>query len=131
MSPGAKREMPVMPKPSEEAKGFFRSIVPDGPEVTVRPMFGNLAAFVNGNMFTGLFGDGLFVRLSATDAAELIAAGGGPFEPMPGRPMTGYTMLPEAWQRDAQRAGAWMERALAFAGALPPKEKKPPKSKAR
>jgi len=30
-------------------------------------MFGNQAAFVNGDMFAGLFGDRLFVRLSDED----------------------------------------------------------------
>ena len=125
----AKPEMPKMPKPGEEAKEFFRSIVPDAPDVTVRPMFGNLAAFVNGNMFSGLFGDGLFVRVSGSARSELEAAGGGPFEPMPGRPMTGYTMLPEAWQRDAERAGEWVERSLGSARALPAKQPKPKKPK--
>jgi TfoX/Sxy family transcriptional regulator of competence genes len=130
MSPATGSEMPKMPKPGEETKEFFRSVVPDAPDVTVRPMFGNLAAFVNGNMFTGLFGDGLFVRLSQADRAELETAGGDPFEPMPGRPMTGYTMLPGAWQRDHTRASGWTERALAFARGLPPKQPKPKKPKA-
>lgn len=84
MSPGTKREMPKMPKPDAETEASFRSVVPEDPDVTVRPMFGNLAGFVNGNMFAGLFGADLFVRLSAEDRAELEAAGGGPFEPMPG-----------------------------------------------
>ena len=53
----------MMPKPSEHAKAAFTKLVPDEPAVNMRPMFGNLAAFVNGNMFTGLFGEDLFVRL--------------------------------------------------------------------
>jgi TfoX/Sxy family transcriptional regulator of competence genes len=129
VSPATKPEMPKMPKPSEKTKEFFRSVVPDAPDVVVRPMFGNLAAFVNGNMFTGLFGDGLFVRLSEADRSKLEEAGGGPFEPMPGRPMTGYTMLPGPWQRDAKHAGEWIDRSLGFARALPPKQLKPKKSK--
>jgi TfoX/Sxy family transcriptional regulator of competence genes len=127
MSPAAKREMPAMPKPDGETKTFFRSVVPEESDVQVRPMFGNLAAFVNGNMFTGLFGRGLFVRVSGDDEAELIAAGGGPFEPMPGRAMTGYTMLPEAMQRDPAAARAWVARALESTRRMPPKQPKPPK----
>src|SRR5205809_4800703 len=99
MSPAANREMPAMPRPDEETKAFFRSVVPEEPDVQVRPMFGNLAAFVNGNMFTGLFGADVFVRVSGEDQDELVAVGGGSFEPMPGRPMTGYTTLPDAWRR--------------------------------
>ncbi len=56
-----------MPKPSAEAKAAFHKLVPSDPAVASRPMFGNLAAFVNGNMFCGLFGEDLFVRVSAED----------------------------------------------------------------
>jgi hypothetical protein len=42
-----------MPKPTEADKDRFRSLVPDDPRVEVKPMFGNLGAFVNGNMFVG------------------------------------------------------------------------------
>jgi TfoX/Sxy family transcriptional regulator of competence genes len=122
-------EMPKIPKPGDEAKEFLRSIVPEAPDVALRPMFGNLAAFVNGNLFTGLFGDGLFVRLSEADRSTLVQAGGEPFEPMPGRPMTGYTMLPDAWQRDTKHATEWVERSLGFARALPAKQPKPKKPK--
>src|SRR4051812_39755328 len=52
-----------MPRPDAESREFFHLVVPDDPRVQTRPMFGNLAAFVNGNMFTGLFGDRVFVRL--------------------------------------------------------------------
>ena len=45
-----------IPRPSEADKDFFRSLLPDDPEVEVKPMFGNLGAFVHGNMFAGLFG---------------------------------------------------------------------------
>jgi hypothetical protein len=115
VSPAAKREMPAMPKPDDETKAFFRSVVPDESDVQIRPMFGNLAAFVNGNMFTGLFGPGLFVRVSGDDEAELRDAG--------------YTMLPEAMQRDPKHAGAWVLRALESTRRMPPKQPKPSKKK--
>ena len=131
MGPAGSAQTPTsgMPKPDDDTKAFFRSIVPEDPDITVRPMFGNLAGFVNGNMFTGLFGSDLFVRLSQEDRAELERAGGRPFEPMPGRPMTGYTLLAEAWRRDPERASAWIERSLAFARELPPKQPKPKKQR--
>ena len=44
-----------VPKASDDAKALFASVVPDDPRVVVKPMFGNLGAFVNGNMFAGLF----------------------------------------------------------------------------
>ena len=42
-----------IPKPSEDDKQFFRSLIADDPEVEIKPMFGNLGAFVHGNMFAG------------------------------------------------------------------------------
>ena len=87
-----------IPKPSEDDKQFFRSMIPEDPEVEVKPMFGNLGAFVHGNMFAGLFGSAVGVRLAEPDAAELAAVdGAGPFGPAE-RPMGGYPSLPGAWR---------------------------------
>src|SRR5438105_15267110 len=61
-----------IPRPSENSKEFFRSLLPDEPRVTIRPMFGNISAFVNGNMFSGLFGKDLFVRLPEESRKELL-----------------------------------------------------------
>ena len=126
MSPSnsAKRAMPKIPKPDEEAKAFFRSVVPEAPDVAIRPMFGNVSGFVNGNMFMGLFGNGLFIRLPEGERDEVMAAGGSSFEPMPGRPMTGYVMVPDAWRDDPKTLDSWIGRALAFGRTLPPKQKK-------
>jgi TfoX/Sxy family transcriptional regulator of competence genes len=123
--------MPKIPKPTEETKEFFRSVVPGHPAVAVKPMIGNLSAFVNGNMFAGIYGADVFVKLSEKDDAALRKAGGGPFEVMPGRAMGGYTMLPEAWRTDREKVTSWIERSLAYAETLPPKQAKPKKSKSR
>jgi hypothetical protein len=45
-----------IPKPTEADGERFQSLVPADERVTVKPMFGNLGAFVNGNMFMGLRG---------------------------------------------------------------------------
>ncbi len=116
-----------MPKPGEQARSAFDDVVPDAPAVSKRPMFGNQAAFVNGNMFAGLFGDGLFVRLPDDRLQRLLEGGGSPFEPMPGRPMRGYGFLPAGWMGDIATAQAWAAEAREFASALPPKQ---PKAKA-
>ncbi|MDA4117085.1 MAG: TfoX/Sxy family protein [Thaumarchaeota archaeon] len=110
-----------MPKPDERAKEFFASVVPSDPRVKVRPMFGNNAAFVNGNMFMGLFGNDLFLRLSDDDRRELESKGGSNFEPMKGRPMTGYSVIPGSWKEDPKTVRAWVSRSLTWAGKLPPK----------
>jgi TfoX/Sxy family transcriptional regulator of competence genes len=110
-----------MPKPSEEAKAAFTRLVPGEPRVTLRPMFGNLAAFVNGNMFAGLFGEDLFVRLSDVESATVRQDGGRDFAPMPGRAMTGYVTVPSTWRSQPDSAKGWIKKALEQTGQLPPK----------
>jgi TfoX/Sxy family transcriptional regulator of competence genes len=109
------------PRPSAEAAAHFRSLVPDAAGVTIRPMFGNAAAFVNGNMFAGLFGEALFVRVDDGARDRLLASGGSAFEPMPGRPMRGYACLAPGWQSATEAAGEWVARALEHTAALPVK----------
>jgi TfoX/Sxy family transcriptional regulator of competence genes len=111
----------AMPRPTAAAAPAFSELVRDDPAVTARPMFGNPAAVVNGNMFTGLFGDDLFVRLSDDDATRLHAAGGADFAPMAGRPMQGYTTLPQPWQSDVESARRWLTISLEWARSLPAK----------
>ena len=111
----------TMPKPSEQAKTTFQKLVPPDPNVTTRPMFGNLAGFVNGNMFCGLFGEDLFVRVSVDDQARVRKQGGRAFEPMPGRAMTGYVVVPAGWQKKPDATRAWIVTALSWSRALPVK----------
>jgi TfoX/Sxy family transcriptional regulator of competence genes len=116
-----------IPKPSEDDKQFFRSLIADDPEVEIKPMFGNLGAFVHGNMFAGLFGSAVGVRLAGPDARELEAVdGSGPFGP-DGHAMAGYVSLPPAWREDARLAASWVDKARDHVGTLPPKVKKPKK----
>ncbi len=118
-----------MPKPSEHAKAAFSRLVPDDPSITLRPMFGNLAAFVNGNMFSGLFGEDLFVRLPDDEAAQVKVQGGRPFEPMAGHAMSGYVVVPATWLKKPDAVRAWVHRALTLTRAIPAKTKKPAAAK--
>jgi TfoX/Sxy family transcriptional regulator of competence genes len=115
-----------MPKPTAEDRERFHALVPDDPRVEVKPMFGNLGAFVNGNMFMGLLGADVGLKLDPADRERLVAEGGGPFGPGE-KPMGGYVSLPAGWS--AAQAEEWVATALATVGALPPKEKKKRKAK--
>jgi TfoX/Sxy family transcriptional regulator of competence genes len=96
-------------------------------------MFGFPCAFYNNQMFAGLFEEQMFVRLPADQRAELLAVpGAAPFEPMAGRPMREYVVLPESVLTSSGELSDWLDRALAYVAAMPPKpakEKKPPKAK--
>src|SRR5579859_3062358 len=113
-----------LPRPSEEAKAAFARLVPDAPAVTLKPMFGQLSAFVNGNMFCGLFGDALVVRLPEPEIAKIKQQGGRDFEPMAGHKMGGYVMLPGDWRARPAPAATLVKRALAVTGAMPAKAPK-------
>ena len=111
-----------MPKHTEEDKARFRALVPEGPGVEVKPMFGSVGAFVNGNMFAGLFNPNIGVKLDEAGMAELDELeGSGPFGP-PGRPMGGYLSLPASLSRE--EAADWLERARDHVATFPPKVKK-------
>ena len=113
-------------KPTEHDKAGFRSMIPADPAVVIKPMFGNLGAFVNGNMFAGLFGSTIGVRL-IDDASrrELEAVeGSGPFGPVE-RPMRGYVGLPADWAGQPERSTRWIEVAFSQVQVLPPKATKP------
>jgi TfoX/Sxy family transcriptional regulator of competence genes len=112
--------MPI-PKPAAEDRAFFQAVLPPDERVEIKPMFGNLGAFVAGNMFAGLFGADVGVRLGDADRATLLAQkGAGPFGPAE-RPMGGYVALPAAWRDDPETARLWTARALSFVATMPPK----------
>ncbi len=119
MAPGS------LPKPSDEAKAAFSRLVPDEPAVTLKPMFGNLSAFVNGNMFCGLFGEDLFVRLPDPEIAAVKKQGGKDFEPMAGHAMKGYVIVPNTWRKKPDPAVVLIKRALGLSRAMPAKTPKP------
>jgi TfoX/Sxy family transcriptional regulator of competence genes len=110
-----------MPKPTEEDRADFQALVPADERVQVKPMFGNLGAFVNGNMFMGLFGSDIGVKLPEADLEALREAGGGPFGPEE-RPMGGYVTLPASL--GAAEAERYVTASLAFVATLPPKKPK-------
>jgi len=112
----------VWKKAPAELAERFREAVADLP-AQQRQMFGYPAAFVNGHMFTSLHQDRWVVRLADAERAHLLAEpGASQFEPMPGRPMKGFAVLPADVVAEPERARAWVERALAHASSLPPKQ---------
>lgn len=117
----AERAMPSFTKSPPELVERFRSVLAAYPDAHQKPMFGFPAAFVGGNMATGLFRDEWVVRLPDAEIDAAKAAGAGPFEPMPGKPMKGYARLPADVVADEARLDAWIRRAIALGRSLPPK----------
>ena len=113
-----------IPHSDKESEALFKSFLSGDKTVTVKPMFGNLAAFVNGNMFAGLYGDDLFVRLSEQESQDLLKHDGAElFEPMKGRPMKGYFLIPRAWKKQPDQIRSWIRKAQSWTSKMPPKKK--------
>ena len=128
---GCERTIVQIPKPGQDDRDYFHALLPDVSQVEVKPMFGNVGAFVNGNMFCGLFGADIGVRLTdPDDRARLTQAGGGPFGPAE-RPMGGYLSLPNDWrdEPDQPTAREWVRLAYRQVGVLAPKARKSRKAR--
>jgi TfoX/Sxy family transcriptional regulator of competence genes len=117
-----KAKRPTLPKSDPKITALLERLLPADDRIVIRPMFGHKAAFVSGHMFTGTFGNYMFVRLDEPSRVELLTlAGAKPFEPMEGRPMKEYVQLPESFLNEPALAKAWLERALHWTSTLPAK----------
>lgn len=103
----------------------FDRILPRGPAVERRTMFGYPCAFVNGHMVTGLFGKKMFVRLPEDERKAIMdKQGATPFEPLPGRVMKDYVVVPPGLLARDAALKRLVTRSLDFAKTLAPKAKK-------
>ncbi len=117
--------MPSFAKSPPELVERFATLLGRRPDVERRQMFGYPAAFVGGNLVTSLHNASWVVRLGPDATAELLAIdGAGRFEPMPGRPMNGFSTLPPSIVADDQALDDWVDRAIAFGRTMPPKPAK-------
>ena len=107
-----------MVKASPELVERYEELLDVVPAADRKLVFGSPTCLVGGNMFFGVHATGLFVKLPPDAAAELLAEGGAPFTPMPGRPMGGFYLLPDGDVTD------WVRRSYDYAQTLPAKTPK-------
>ena len=89
-----------------------------------RAMFGYPALFANGNMFAGTYQDKVVVRLpDAQRGALLRLKDSSLFEPMPGRPMKEYVVVPPRVVARSAALTTWVEHAFRYALTMPPKKR--------
>ncbi len=114
--------MPKWTKAPDELVTLFGRLMATVPAAQTRKMFGYPAAFVNGYMFAGLFQEKMFLRLSPADQERFMKLpGAGPFEPLPGRAMRGYAVVPTTMLKSMPVLRRWLRQAYAFSDGLPPK----------
>jgi TfoX/Sxy family transcriptional regulator of competence genes len=118
-------------KSPPELVEVFEAVFP-GPPAVARQMFGYPAGFVNGNMFMGLHQHNMVLRLPDGPRAELLAMeGAATFEPMAGRPMKEYVVVPAILLAVPEDLEAWVAKALAHGASLPAKAAKAKAAKAK
>ena len=106
---------------------LFDAVLPNDSRVERRQMFGYPAAFVNGNMFTGLHQENFILRLSEKDRVSMQQTeGADTFMPMPGRVMREYVAIPDHILADKVATKRWLKRSFVYASELPAKVKKNP-----
>jgi TfoX/Sxy family transcriptional regulator of competence genes len=121
--PGKWRKSP--PQLVETLHETVADALPDGAAVDLRPMFGYPCYWTGGNMFFATFQDDLILRLSDEDRAELLGkTAARRFEPMPGRPMREYVVIPAEIVADRAALRVWVAKGYGYAASLPPKQKK-------
>jgi TfoX/Sxy family transcriptional regulator of competence genes len=109
-------------KSPEELADRFGRVMDRFPDAERRKMFGYPAAFIGGNMVTGLHQRDWVVRLPEDQQTAARAAGAASFEPMPGRPMKNFVALPSPIIADDDSVAQWIARAIAHGKTLPPKK---------
>ncbi|MDA0677567.1 MAG: TfoX/Sxy family protein [Chloroflexi bacterium] len=93
-----------------------------------KKMFGTSAWFMQANdqMFAGVWGDGVMLRLGQEESTRLVDSGEvGQFDPMGGRPMKEYVYVSADQIAEDGDLVSWLEQGAEFAGGLSAKVKKP------
>ena len=116
--------MPTFRKSPPELVSRFDELASLAGHADRKQMFGYPTCVLNGNMFMGLHEDSLILRLAGVDRAEFLSRyDAALFEPMPGRPMKEYVVVPPALAGDDE-VDDCVRLSLAYAEQLPPKKGK-------
>ncbi|MDI6884990.1 MAG: TfoX/Sxy family protein [archaeon] len=115
---------------TEELVNFLSENLKDV-ECQSRKMFGYPVYFINNNMFIGVHQEDLFLRLAADDKENALTKYEGikPFEPMPGRIMKEYVVIPPNIYTNPEIFKELLTKSIRYVSSLPPKEKKRKKKK--
>ena len=117
-----------MRKPTLVALATFDSAFPTDVRAIRKQMFGMPAGFVNGNMFMGVWDDGVLLRLDDDTLSKVRGLPGvGSFAPMEGRPWKDYALVSAGRWGEAQELNVWVRKALEHTAKMPAKSATPKK----
>lgn len=91
--------------------------------VTSKAMFGGIAWMLGGNMFAGIVGDDLMVRVGPGKHADLLHEPHARPMDFTGRPMKGYLFVGPGGVKTSKDLDRWLGRAREFVATLPARKK--------
>ncbi len=111
-------------KASEGLVAFLAATL-QGVACEPRKMFGYPVYFINNNLFIGAHQDDLFLRLAPGDRDEVHAKYDTikPFEPVPGRIMKEYVVIPQDLYTNPAIFQELLTKSIRYVSSLPRKEK--------
>ena len=105
----------------EELAERVRSALAGRDSITERKMFGGLAFMLHGNMCCGIVKSDLMLRLGPEGGDHALDEPHTRPMDFTGRPMSGMVFVEPAGLATTTALEAWVDRAVAYVSALPPK----------
>ena len=99
---------------SEFVEYALRQLQVLGP-VVARKMFGGYGLYCDERFFAVIDNDALYFKVDALSRLDYLAAGMGPFAPLPGKKMDGYYEVPLDVLESRAKLAQWGQKALAAA----------------
>jgi TfoX/Sxy family transcriptional regulator of competence genes len=116
------RPMPKLGKSSPALLQAFAQTMATLPMAQTKTVFGSPAAFAYGHMFAGIQNESFFLRLPDAERESFMqTVSAEQWEPMPGRPMREYVVVPAPLIESPGQLNAWLGKSIAYVQSLPPK----------
>ena len=108
----------------EELARRVAELVLDETKVTSKQMFGGLAFMLNGNMFCGINGHGLMLRVGKDQYEDILAREGAREMDFTGKALKGFVYVDETGFATEDALQDWVLLSYDFAETLPVKKAK-------
>lgn len=112
---------------AERIRGYFKR----RKGLEEKRMFGGLCFMLNGHMCCGIETDRLMVRVLSDRYEALIKKPHAREMDLTGKPLKGFLFISEAGYRTAAGLARWLDEAVMFVKAKPPKKRKSHNSRVR
>lgn len=106
---------------SEKLAARVRQLLPQGPSVSEKQMFGGLAFLLRGNMCCGVHGDEMIIRLAPAETDAALANPGVRVFDLTGRGMKGWILVGPRGTATAPALRRWVRIAVEYAESRPAK----------